>query len=59
MIGQTTGHGWRLSEESLRFSHCPFAELVMETAKVVDTPNQVHPRLKRLEPLSGMATLAR
>jgi len=31
----------------------------METAKVVGTPNQVHARLKGLEPLSGMAALAR
>ncbi len=26
----------------------------METAKVVGTPNQVHARLKGLEPMSGM-----
>jgi hypothetical protein len=31
----------------------------MEAAKVVGTPNQVHARLKSLELLSGMATLAR
>jgi hypothetical protein len=59
MIGQTTGHCWRLWEEPLTFSCCSLAELVMETAKVVGTPNQVHPRLQSLEPLSSMATLAR
>jgi len=31
----------------------------METAKVVGAPNQVHARVKSLEPLSSMATLAR
>ncbi len=60
MIGQTTGHCWRLSSQAfMSFSSSWFAEFVMETAKVVDAPNQVHPALKRLEPLSSMATLAR
>ena len=59
MIGQTTCHGWRLSEEPLSFYCCSFAELVMETAKVVGAPNQVHPRLQGLEALSGRATRAR
>jgi hypothetical protein len=59
MVGQTTGHCWRLSQWPLGFSRCSCAECLMETANVVDTPNQVHARLKGLEPLSGMATLAR
>ena len=59
MVGETTGHGWRPSEESLRFSGCPYAEFVMETAKVVGAPNQVHARLKRLEPMSRMTAFAR
>jgi hypothetical protein len=59
MVSQTTRQSFRLSEEPLSFSCCSFAELVMKTAKVVGAPNQVHARFKRLEPLSGMATLAR
>ena len=59
MVGQTTGHRWRLSQELLSFSRCSYAECLVETAKVVGAANQVHARLKRLEPLSGMATLAR
>src|SRR6266516_4516011 len=59
MVGQTTGHSWRLSQGPLGFSHCSLAEGLMETAKVVGTPNQVHACLKGLEPMSGMATLAR
>jgi hypothetical protein len=59
MVGQTTCHRWRLSQWPLGFSRCSFAECLMETAKVVGTPNQVHARLKGLEPMSGMATLAR
>ena len=59
MVSQTTGHRGRLSEEPLSFSCCSLAEFVMETAKVVGAPNQVHARLQSLEPLSGMAALAR
>jgi hypothetical protein len=59
MIGQTAGHRWRLSQEPVSFSCYWFVECWMETAKVVGAPNQVHARLKRLEPLCGMATLAR
>ncbi len=59
MVGQTTGHRWRLSQSPRSFSLCSFAEFVMETAKVVGAPNQVHARLKSLEPMSGMATFAR
>ena len=59
MIGQTAGHRWRLSQERVNFSSYSFVECLMETAKVVGAPNQVHACLKRLESLSGMATLAR
>jgi hypothetical protein len=59
MIGQTTHHCWRLSLEPLSFSCHSLVKGLMETAKVVGAPNQVHARLKSLEPLSGMATLAR
>ena len=59
MIGQTTGHRWRLSQERVNFSSYSFVECLMETAKVVGAPNQVHARLKSLEPMSGMPTLAR
>ena len=59
MVGQATGHCWRLSQELLSFARCSCAECLMETAKVVGAPNQVHARLKSLEPMSGMATLAR
>jgi len=59
MVGQTTGHRWRLSQKLVSFSRCSCTEFLMETAKVVGASNQVHARLKRLEPLSSMATLAR
>src|SRR6266571_9238989 len=51
MVGQTTGHRWCLSKWALSFSCCSCAKCLMETAKVVGTANQVHARLKRLEPL--------
>jgi len=59
MVGQTTGHRWRLSQKLVSFSLCSCAEFLMETAKVVGAPNQVHARLKRLEPMSSMTTFAR
>ncbi len=59
MVGQTTRHRWRLSQELVSFSRCSCAEFLVETAKVVGAPNQVHPRFQGLEALSGMATLAR
>src|SRR6266567_641653 len=59
MVGQTTRHCWRLSQWPLGFSGCSCAECLMETAKVVDTPNQVHACLEYLQPLSGMAAFAR
>jgi hypothetical protein len=59
MIGQTTGHRWRLAQDPLSFSRDSFAEFVMETAKVVGASNQVHARLKPLEPMSGMTAFAR
>ena len=59
MIGQTTGHRWRLSQERVNFSSYSFVECLMETAKVVGASNQVQARLKGLEPHSGMAALTR
>ena len=59
MVGQTTRHRWRLSQGLLSFSRESCTECLMEAAKVVGAPNQVHARLKSLESLSSMATPAR
>ena len=59
MVGQTTRHCWRPSQEPRNFSRCAYAEFLMETAKFVAIPNQVHACLQSLEPMSSMAALAR
>src|SRR5215469_14918362 len=50
--GQSSGHG----RSGRRPKVCGGTQFVMHGTKVVDTPNEVHARLKRLQAMSGMAT---